>query len=135
MKRRRPGEAIDWEDYKSMTFTRAVRPRHLQRLFSWRTSGQFEPRSLQVILETLRFLTLQPGIQRRATEDLVINDFLIPKGWKIFVRIDEHLCDPCLSPELHKFSPWRWQVSEYNFLRLGCPKPILAFLSTIFMAG
>ncbi|XP_071927366.1 cytochrome P450 85A isoform X1 [Coffea arabica] len=77
-------QPIDWNDYKSMRFTRAV------------------------IFETLRLATVVNGVLRKATKDMELNGFLIPKGWKIYVFTREVNYDPYLYPEPFKFNPWRW---------------------------
>ncbi|CDP00456.1 unnamed protein product [Coffea canephora] len=77
-------QPIDWNDYKSMRFTRAV------------------------IFETLRLATVVNGVLRKATKDMELNGFLIPKGWKIYVFTREINYDPYLYPEPFKFNPWRW---------------------------
>ncbi|XVF43257.1 hypothetical protein PTKIN_Ptkin02bG0025600 [Pterospermum kingtungense] len=83
--KKRPGEAIDWNDYKSMSFTRAV------------------------IFETSRLATVVNGVLRKTTEDIVLNGFTIPKGWRIYVYTREINYDPFLYPEPLTFNPWRWQ--------------------------
>ncbi|KAG6407786.1 hypothetical protein SASPL_130784 [Salvia splendens] len=83
-RRKGAGEPVDWADYKSMRFTRAV------------------------VLETLRLATVINGLLRKATQDIVLNGFLIPKGWKIYVYTREINYDPILYPEPLKFNPWRW---------------------------
>ncbi|XP_059448403.1 cytochrome P450 85A1-like [Corylus avellana] len=82
--RKGPGEPIDWNDYKSMRFTRAV------------------------ILETSRLATVVNGVLRRATKDVELNGFVIPKGWKMYVYTRELNYDPIIYPEPFTFDPWRW---------------------------
>nr|GMC61081.1 cytochrome P450 85A1-like [Ipomoea batatas] len=79
-----PDDPITWDDYKSMTFTRAV------------------------ILETLRLSTVVNGVLRQTTQDLVLNGSLIPKAWRIFVYVRELNYDPIVYPEPYAFNPWRW---------------------------
>ncbi|XP_065879653.1 cytochrome P450 85A-like [Euphorbia lathyris] len=83
-KRKNPGEAIDWDDYKSMKFTHAV------------------------IYETSRLATVVNGLLRKTTQDIELNGYVIPKGWKIYVYIREINYDPLLYPEPLLFNPWRW---------------------------
>ncbi|MED6180103.1 Cytochrome P450 85A [Stylosanthes scabra] len=82
--RKKPDEPIDFNDIKSMKFTRAV------------------------IFETLRLATIISGLFRKTSEDMELNGYLIPKGWKIYVYLREINYDPSLYPEPLKFNPWRW---------------------------
>ncbi|XP_027079465.1 cytochrome P450 85A1-like [Coffea arabica] len=82
--RKRPEDPIDFDDYKSMRFTRAV------------------------IYETSRLATIVNGVLRKTTEDMQLNGFIIPKGWRIYVYTREINYDPCLYPDPLKFNPWRW---------------------------
>ncbi|KAL5725807.1 Cytochrome P450 85A [Ranunculus cassubicifolius] len=84
-KRKQPGDAIDWNEYKSMKFTRAV------------------------ILESMRLATIVNGVLRKTTHDMEINGYLIPKGWRIYVYTREANYDPYLYPDPLTFNPWRWQ--------------------------
>ncbi|KAL7148900.1 hypothetical protein ABFS83_05G004100 [Erythranthe nasuta] len=77
-------QTLDWDDYKSMRFTRAV------------------------ILETLRLATITNGVLRKTTQDMKLNGFVIPEGWRIYVYTREINYDPLLYPEPLKFNPWRW---------------------------
>ncbi|KAM0951357.1 putative cytochrome P450 [Dioscorea sansibarensis] len=77
-------EGIDWNDYKSMRFTRAV------------------------IIETLRLAAVVNGVLRKTTHDMEMKGFLIPKGWRIYVYTREINYDQYLYPEPAKFNPWRW---------------------------
>ncbi|XP_059655033.1 cytochrome P450 85A1-like [Cornus florida] len=104
--RKKAEQPIDWNDYKSMSFTRAV------------------------IFETLRLATVVNGVLRRATEEMELNGFVIPKGWKIYVYTREINYDPFLYPEPLTFNPWRWldkslESNNYCFLFGGgsrlCP--------------
>ncbi|KAJ4748920.1 Cytochrome P450 [Rhynchospora pubera] len=79
---------INWDDYKSMSFTRAV------------------------VLETLRMSALGLGLLRRTTADTEIKGYIIPKGWTIFVCTMETIKDPDTYPEPLKFNPWRWPKSN-----------------------
>ncbi|KAK4598882.1 hypothetical protein RGQ29_016074 [Quercus rubra] len=82
--RKKPDEPNDWNDYKSMSFTCAV------------------------ILETPRLATIVNGLLRKTTQDVELNGFLIPKGWRIYVFTRELNYDPVLYPEPSIFNPWRW---------------------------
>ncbi|GMY25817.1 cytochrome P450 85A1-like [Fagus crenata] len=82
--RKKPDEPIDWNDYKSMSFTRAV------------------------ILETSRLATVVNGVLRKTTQDVELNGFFIPKGWKIYLFTRGINYDSSLYPEPSTFNPWRW---------------------------
>lgn len=82
--RKRPEDPIDWNDYKSMPFTRAV------------------------IFETSRLATIVNGVLRKTTKDMEMNGFVIPQGWRIYVYTREINYDPCLYPDPFTFNPWRW---------------------------
>ncbi|KHG06695.1 Cytochrome P450 [Gossypium arboreum] len=118
-KTKKPGEAVHWDDYKSMSFTRAV------------------------IFETSRLATVVNGLLRKTTEDMVLNGFTIPKGWKIYVYTREINYDPFLYPEPLTFNPWRWlgknlESHNYCFIFGGgsrlCPGKELGLLQvSIFL--
>ncbi|XP_065864418.1 cytochrome P450 85A-like [Euphorbia lathyris] len=83
--RKNPGEeAIDWNDYKSMTFTHAV------------------------IHETSRLATVVNGLLRKTTQDIKLNGYTIPKGWKIYLYLRDINYDSLLYPDPLVFNPWRW---------------------------
>ncbi|KAI8009280.1 Cytochrome P450 85A1 [Camellia lanceoleosa] len=61
-----------------------------------------------VIFETSRLATIVNGVLRKTTQDMELNGFVIPKGWRIYVYTRENNCDPCLYPDPSAFNPWRW---------------------------
>ncbi|KAJ4961273.1 hypothetical protein NE237_021183 [Protea cynaroides] len=77
-------DPITWSDYKSMRFTRAV------------------------IYETARLATVVNGVLRKTTQEMELNGYVIPKGWRIYVYTREINYDPILYPEPFTFNPWRW---------------------------
>ncbi|XP_072955667.1 cytochrome P450 85A1 isoform X1 [Typha angustifolia] len=92
--------AIDWNDYKSMKFTRAV------------------------IFETLRIATIVNGVLRKTTQDVEMNGYVIPKGWRIYVYTREINYDPYMYPDPLSFNPWRWLQdknieSHQHFMMFG----------------
>ncbi|KAE8713123.1 Cytochrome P450 85A1 [Hibiscus syriacus] len=97
--RKRPEDPIEWNDLKPMKFTRAV------------------------IFETSRLATIVNGVLRKTTEEMVLNGFVVPKGWRIYVYTREINYDPLTYPDPLAFNPWRWmdQRSECqsNFLIFG----------------
>ncbi|KAL8229201.1 hypothetical protein R6Q57_014101 [Mikania cordata] len=99
-------DPLDWDDYKSMKFTRAV------------------------IFETSRLATIVNGVLRKTVKDMELNGFVIPKGWRIYVYTREINYDPCLYPDPYTFNPWRWldrslETQNYFFIFGGgtrqCP--------------
>ncbi|XP_047310959.1 cytochrome P450 85A-like [Impatiens glandulifera] len=82
--KKKPEDPISWDDYKSMQFTRAV------------------------IFETSRLATIVNGVLRKTTDDMELNGFVIPKGWRIYVYTREINYDPSLYPDPLTFNPWRW---------------------------
>ncbi|KAI8024913.1 Cytochrome P450 85A1 [Camellia lanceoleosa] len=61
-----------------------------------------------VIFETSRFATIVNRVLRKTTQDMELNGFVIPKGWRIYVYTRENNYDPCLYPDPLAFNPWRW---------------------------
>ncbi|VFQ91991.1 unnamed protein product [Cuscuta campestris] len=94
-----PNDPIDYDDYKTMQFTRAV------------------------IFETSRLATIVNGVLRKTTRDMELNGYFIPKGWRIYVYTREVNYDPQLYPDPYAFNPWRWMEkgleSQNNFLLFG----------------
>ncbi|CAA0828304.1 Cytochrome P450 85A2 [Striga hermonthica] len=97
--RKGPEDPIDYNDYKSMLFTRAV------------------------IYETSRLATIVNGVLRKTTRDMEMNGYLVPKGWRIYVYTREVNYDPCLYPNPLTFNPWRWlekgPENQQHFLIFG----------------
>ncbi|GLU01751.1 hypothetical protein SLE2022_190380 [Rubroshorea leprosula] len=83
-RRKRLEDPIEWNDLKSLRFTRAV------------------------IVEASRLATIVNGVLRKTTEDMELNGFVIPKGWRIYVYTREINYDPFLYPDPLVFNPWRW---------------------------
>nr|QNS29931.1 cytochrome P450 [Nothapodytes nimmoniana] len=98
-KRKNPEDPLDYNDYKSMLFTRAV------------------------IFETSRLATIVNGVLRKTTQEMKLNGYVIPKGWRIYVYTREINYDPCLYPEPLTFNPWRWLdknlETQNNFFIFG----------------
>ncbi|XVE72303.1 hypothetical protein DITRI_Ditri11bG0028400 [Diplodiscus trichospermus] len=86
--RKRPEDPIEWNDLKSMRFTRAV------------------------IIETSRLATIVNGVLRKTTQEMELNGFVIPRGWRIYVYTREINYDPFLYPDPLAFNPWRWMVRK-----------------------
>ncbi|KAA3459146.1 cytochrome P450 85A-like isoform X2 [Gossypium australe] len=97
--RKRADEPIEWNDLKSMRFTRAV------------------------IFETSRLATIVNGVLRKTTQEMELNGYVIPKGWRIYVYTREINYDPFLYPDPLAFNPWRWMdkglESQNYFLIFG----------------
>ncbi|KAJ4973219.1 hypothetical protein NE237_007589 [Protea cynaroides] len=92
-------DPITWNEYKSMRFTRAV------------------------IFETSRLATVVNGVLRKTTQEMELNGYVIPEGWRIYVYTREINYDPILYPEPFTFNPWRWMdksLESHNyFLAFG----------------
>ncbi|KAK7852151.1 cytochrome p450 85a1 [Quercus suber] len=54
---------------------------------------------IEVILETSSLATIVNGLLGKITQDVELNGFLIPKGWRIYVFTRELNYDPVLYPE------------------------------------
>ncbi|KAL6332039.1 hypothetical protein AAG906_020398 [Vitis piasezkii] len=115
--RKNPEDPIDWNDYKSMNFTRAV------------------------IFETSRLATVVNGVLRKTTKEMELNGFVIPRGWRIYVYTREINYDPFLYPEPYTFNPWRWldnslESHNYCFIFGGgtrlCPGKELGILHSFW---
>uniref|UniRef100_A0A2N9H7B7 Cytochrome P450 85A1 n=1 Tax=Fagus sylvatica TaxID=28930 RepID=A0A2N9H7B7_FAGSY len=63
---------------------------------------------VQVILETSRLATVVNGVLRKTTQDVELNGFFIPKGWKIYLFTRGINYDSSFYPEPSTFNPWRW---------------------------
>ncbi|XP_039061894.1 cytochrome P450 90A1-like isoform X2 [Hibiscus syriacus] len=86
-------EALQWSDYKSMTFTQCI------------------------VNETLRVANIISGVFRRAMTDINIKGYTIPKGWKVFASFRAVHLDPDKFKLARTFNPWRWQ----NNSGISCP--------------
>ncbi|XP_052111797.1 cytochrome P450 90A1 isoform X9 [Arachis duranensis] len=64
---------------------------------------------LKVVNETLRMANIIGGIFRRATTDININGYTIPKGWKVFASFRAVHLNPNHFKDARSFNPWRWQ--------------------------
>ncbi|KAG9140086.1 hypothetical protein Leryth_021118 [Lithospermum erythrorhizon] len=97
--RKKPEDPLTYEDFKSMSFTRAV------------------------IFETSRLATIVNGVLRKTTKDMEINGYIIPEGWKIYVYTREINYDPQIYPDPLAFNPWRWldksTENQHYFLIFG----------------
>ncbi|XP_047173001.1 cytochrome P450 90A1-like [Vigna umbellata] len=83
-----PGAPLEWTDYKSMVFTQ------------------------HVVNETLRVANIIGGIFRRATTDINIKGYTIPKGWKVFASFRAVHLNPEYYKDARTFNPWRWQSNS-----------------------
>ncbi|KAK7379363.1 hypothetical protein VNO80_04821 [Phaseolus coccineus] len=83
-----PGAPLEWTDYKSMVFTQCV------------------------VNETLRVANIIGGIFRRATTDINIKGYTIPKGWKVFASFRAVHLNPEYYKDARTFNPWRWQSNS-----------------------
>lgn len=84
------GGSLTWDDYKNMRFTQSV------------------------ITETLRLANPVALLWREATEDVQLNGYVIPKGWKTVCAIREAHHDPALFDRPSEFNPWRHEQEVMN---------------------
>ncbi|MCL7039631.1 hypothetical protein MKW94_018785 [Papaver nudicaule] len=91
-KRENVNSQLTWQEYKSMTFTS------------------------QVINETLRMTNGIPGILRKASKDVHINGYVIPRGWIIMVVQTAIHMNPEKFEDPLSFNPWRWNDIGPNIL-------------------
>jgi cytochrome P450 len=94
------GGGLTWDDYKNMPFTQSV------------------------VTETLRLANPVTLLWREATEDVQLNGFVIPKGWKTVSAIREAHYDPTFFEHPSEFNPWRHQHEVMNPAK---KLPFLAF--------
>ncbi|KAK9742361.1 hypothetical protein RND81_03G166800 [Saponaria officinalis] len=92
-------EALVWTDYESMPFTQCV------------------------INETLRVANMIGGVFRRATSDVHIKGYTIPKGWKVFASFRGVHMDDDNFKDARSFNPWRWQSDSGVTLPAGVFTP------------
>ncbi|KAF8115175.1 hypothetical protein N665_0029s0021 [Sinapis alba] len=88
--------SLEWSDYKSMPFTQCV------------------------VSETLRVANIIGGVFRRATTDVEIKGYKIPKGWKVFASFRAVHLDPNHFKDARTFNPWRWQGNSVT----TCPSNV-----------
>ncbi|KAI4372938.1 hypothetical protein MLD38_011117 [Melastoma candidum] len=86
--RKSPSYDLIWDDYKSMFFTQCV------------------------VNETLRFANIISGVFRRATTDVDVNGYRIPKGWRVFASFRAVHLNPEYFKDARSFNPWRWQSNS-----------------------
>ncbi|KAK9270787.1 hypothetical protein L1049_026372 [Liquidambar formosana] len=91
---------LSWSECQSMTFTH------------------------HVVSEALRMGNIPPGILRRATNDIQVNGYTIPKGWIIMVVPAALQLNPTTYEDPLAFNPWRWKdmgsnVTGKNFITFG----------------
>ncbi|WOK92741.1 ent-kaurenoic acid oxidase 1 [Canna indica] len=90
----------------------------------------------KVIDETLRIVNISFVSFRKATKDMYLNGYLIPKGWRVQLWYRSVNLDPQVYPEPKKFNPSRWDnftPKAGSFLAFGggsrlCPGNDLAKL-------
>lgn len=89
-------EALDWSDYKAMSFTQCV------------------------VNETLRVANIISGVFRRTVADVHYNGYMIPKGCKVFASFRAVHLDEIYFHDARTFNPWRW-LDQNNTRKDGAP--------------
>ncbi|KAL3813840.1 hypothetical protein ACJIZ3_015108 [Penstemon smallii] len=114
-KRKKDGEALNWEDYKKMEFTS------------------------HVISEALRCGNLVKFVHRKAIKDVKFKEYVIPAGWQVLPIILAAHLDPTLHQNPMEFNPWRWadpatsiKVTPFGGGLRICPGAELGKLETAF---
>ncbi|KAL8539224.1 hypothetical protein ACS0TY_001007 [Phlomoides rotata] len=92
-------EALEWDDYKSMSFTQCV------------------------VNETLRMANIISGIFRRTMTDVNINGYTIPKGWKVFASFRAVHMNEDHFKDARVYNPWRWQLNSSATSSVNCFNP------------
>ncbi|KAI9081275.1 hypothetical protein K1719_036775 [Acacia pycnantha] len=82
------GEDYEWTDYMSLPFTQ------------------------NVISETLRLANIVNAIWRKATKDVEIKGYLIPKGNSVVASLMSVHMDESMYEKAFEFNPWRWEGIE-----------------------
>ncbi|XP_027931466.1 ent-kaurenoic acid oxidase 2-like [Vigna unguiculata] len=89
----------------------------------------------KVVDETLRLITFSLMVFRETKNDVNINGYLIPKGWKVMTWFRSIHLDPTIYPNPKEFNPERWNEVRKagEFLPFGagtrlCPGNDLAKL-------
>ncbi|KAK2360183.1 beta-amyrin 11-oxidase [Trifolium repens] len=80
----------------------------------------------RVINEMLRCANVTFSTFREAASDVIINGYLIPKGWKVLVWLRAIHMDSEYYPNAEEFNPSRWDdnaVSAGTFLPFGVGRP------------
>ncbi|CAI9758560.1 unnamed protein product [Fraxinus pennsylvanica] len=114
-KRKKDGEALNWEDYKEMEFTSYV------------------------INEALRCGNLVKFVHRKAVKDVEFKGYLIPAGWQVLPIFSATHLDPTLHHNPFEFNPQRWtdpatskKVTPFGGGLRHCPGTELGKLETAF---
>ncbi|KAH7433289.1 hypothetical protein KP509_07G062700 [Ceratopteris richardii] len=81
---------LTWDAYKSMTFTE------------------------KVVKEALRLVNPGDIVFREAMEDVNVDGYVIPKGWKVMPCFSPAHTDPTIYKDPLSFNPWRWNNKDTN---------------------
>ncbi|PNY09572.1 cytochrome p450 90a1-like protein [Trifolium pratense] len=98
--RSEPEAPLEWTDYKSMAFTQCI------------------------VNETLRVANIIGAVFRRATTDIDIKGYTIPKGWKVIASFRAVHLNAEHFKEARTFNPWRWQNNNNSE---AVPSPVNVF--------
>lgn len=112
---------LTWDDTRDMSLTTRVRVIIMFCLFIFPVKMMTAAKMMiiiymhaQVIQETLRSASIVSFTFREAVEDVELEGYVIPKGWKVLplFRSIHHTSD--LFPHPHKFDPSRFEVSNLS---------------------
>ncbi|RYR40467.1 hypothetical protein Ahy_A09g046222 [Arachis hypogaea] len=83
---------------------------HLGETLCWSDYLSLLPFTQLVITETLRMGNIIIGAMRKATKDVKIKGYLIPKGWCVLANFRSVHLDEKNFNIPYQFNPWRWQL-------------------------
>ncbi|GAB2282609.1 hypothetical protein Dimus_017148 [Dionaea muscipula] len=92
-----------------------------RRSLTWAQTRNM-PVTNKVILESLRMASIVCFIYREATEDMVYDGFLIPKGWKVLPLFRSIHYNPAFFHDPETFDPSRFEdgaLKPYTFFPFG----------------
>ncbi|KAI4295086.1 hypothetical protein MLD38_040643 [Melastoma candidum] len=78
--------------------------------------------------ETLRLISFSLMAFREARQDVEINGYIIPKGWKVLLWFRSVHLDPEIYPNPKRFNPSRWKVKLSKIFPLISHQPPGTFL-------
>ncbi|XP_076907187.1 abscisic acid 8'-hydroxylase 2-like [Bidens hawaiensis] len=124
-----------WREQEEIRCTRL----EAKRRITWDDTRRM-PLSTQVIQETLRAASILSFTYREAVEDVEMEGYLIPKGWKVLPLFRSIHYSSHFFPHPHKFDPSRFEVAPRpnTYMPFGngahsCPGSELAKLEMLVL--